>query len=81
MLAALKESSGGAVMVTDEELVREAASVSAEEGIDMSPEGGATIAAAVQLHRTGIISSDVTVVVFNTGAGWLYRKPADLLGL
>ena len=81
MLAALRDSNGGAVMVTDEALVREAGAVSAEEGIDMSPEGGATIAAAIELRQMGTISLDDTVVVFNTGAGWLYRRPGDLLGL
>ena len=80
MLTALRESNGGAVMVSDEDLMREAGKVSAEEGIDMSPEGGATIAAAIELRRVGAISAGERVVTFNTGAGWLYRRPGDLLG-
>ena len=80
MLTALRESNGGAVMVSDEDLMREAGKVSAEEGIDMSPEGGATIAAAIELRRVGAISPEERVVTFNTGAGWLYRRPGDLLG-
>jgi threonine synthase len=80
MLTALRESGGGAVMVPDDHLVREAEAVSADEGIDMSPEGGATVAAAMDLRRSGTIGADEKVVLFNTGAGWLYRRPADLLG-
>jgi threonine synthase len=81
MLTALRESGGGAIAVSDEDLVREAALVSAEEGIDMSPEGGATVAAAMELRATGIVSDAEKVVLFNTGAGWLYRRPGDLPGL
>ena len=81
MLSAIKESNGGAVMVSDEELMREAGLVSAEEGIDMSPEGGATVAATFEMQQRGWISGDETVALFNTGAGWLYRRPADLLAL
>lgn len=80
MLTALRESRGGATMVPDEDLVREAGAVAAEEGIDMSPEGGATIAAATVLRQSGAIREGDQVVVFNTGAGWLYRVPGDLLG-
>jgi threonine synthase len=81
MLSALRESQGGAIMVPDEDLVREAALVSAEEGVDMSPEGGATVAAAIALRLDGSIREGETVVTFNTGAGWLYRLPGDLLAL
>ncbi len=81
MLAALRDSQGGAVMVTDEELSREAATVSAAEGVDMSPEGGAAVAAARALRADGTIAEGDSVVVFNTGAGWLYRTPAHLPGV
>jgi uncharacterized membrane protein len=39
----------------------------------MSPEGGAAIAALEIMVKTGTIQRDARVVVFNTGAGWLYR--------
>jgi threonine synthase len=39
----------------------------------MSPEGGATVAAAAALRESGAIREDERVVLFNTGAGWLYR--------
>ena len=81
MLRALRESDGGAVMVSDEDLLREAGLVAAEEGIDMSPEGGATVAAIIEMKQRGWISGDEKVALFNTGAGWLYRRPNDLLAL
>ncbi len=73
MLEALRQSRGGAVAVTDEELSIEADRGSCREGIDFSPEGGAGLAAAVQLKAQGVIRPDEQVVLFNTGAGWLYR--------
>jgi len=81
ILQALAESGGGAIAVSDEELMTEAGMVAREEGIDMSPEGGAAVAAARQLAATGSLDSKGRIVVFNTGAGWLYRLPADLLPL
>jgi threonine synthase len=78
MLEALRESGGGAVSVTDTELGREALAATREEGIDFSPEGGATLAALRVLLARGAIRPEERVVAFNTGAGWLYREPVDL---
>jgi threonine synthase len=47
--------------------------VSAREGVDLSPEGGATVAGAAELRRSGTLGAEDRVVLFNTGAGWLYR--------
>jgi threonine synthase len=78
LLRALRESGGEAVAVSDEELAWEAARGAAEEGIDLSPEGGAGLAAARLLRQRGLLGREDRVVVFNTGAGWLYRAPTDL---
>jgi threonine synthase len=78
MLQALRESGGGAVAVSDVELEREALAATREEGIDFSPEGGATLAAARALLDRGALRPDERVVAFNTGAGWLYRDPSGL---
>jgi len=78
ILAALRESGGGAVAVTDADLMREARRGSAEEGVDFSPEGGASLAAARLLREQGALRPEDRVVAFNTGAGWLYRIPGDL---
>jgi threonine synthase len=79
MLEALRESGGGAVAVSDERLSAMAAEVSRLEGIDVSPEGGAALEGARMLRERGDIGPGERVVVFNTGAGWLYRSPDELL--
>ena len=73
MLRAIRETRGSAAAVSDEQLVERARAASAWEGIDVSPEGGAALAAAVALRDAGHIDGEEKVVVFNTGAGWLYR--------
>ncbi len=75
MLRALRESEGGAVAIDDAELERTAAATTGREGIDLSPEGGAALAAARLLRERGDLAPDDRVVAFNTGAGWLYRTP------
>jgi hypothetical protein len=39
----------------------------------MCPEGGAAVVALEKLVLEGAIECTDSVVVFNTGAGWLYR--------
>lgn len=80
MLRILKETEGGAVAVPDETMAELQAFATRQEGIDFAPEGGAAIAAAVELRQAGVLGSDEMVVLFNTGSGWLYRTPDDLLG-
>jgi threonine synthase len=73
MLRAIAETGGGAVAVTDEELSAAATELSESEGIDACPEGGATLVALRRLVADGTIDRGEEVVLFNTGAGWLYR--------
>ena len=73
MLRALKESGGGAVAVSDEALQTAATELQTVEGIDAAPEGGAALAGAIALRQRGDLKADERVVIFNTGAGWLYR--------
>jgi threonine synthase len=73
ILRGLRATEGGAVAVPDEVLTEWEHKVARAEGIDMCPEGGAAVAALAELVRRGTIRRDATVVVFNTGAGWLYR--------
>ena len=72
ILRALRESGGAAVAVTDNQLQAAARELQAE-GIDACPEGGAALAGALELEARGLIQGGERVVVFNTGAGWLYR--------
>jgi threonine synthase len=74
MLRAIRDTGGGAVAVTDEDLAAQAEIGARREGVDFSPEGGASIAAAARLRASGSLGSDDRVVLFNTGAGWLYRS-------
>jgi threonine synthase len=73
MLTALRDSGGGAVAVSDADLAARADELQTLEGIDASPEGGATLAGALVLKASGAIQPAEQVVLFNTGAGWLYR--------
>ena len=80
MLRVLRETNGGAVAVTDDTMRELARLGTQQEGVDFSPEGGASLAAAIELQRQGAIRPEDRLIVFNTGAGWLYRDGADLLG-
>jgi threonine synthase len=73
MLRVLKESGGKAVAVSDEALEDAAARLAGREGIDACPEGGAALAALEALVADGSVAPSDAVVLFNTGAGWLYR--------
>jgi threonine synthase len=73
MLSVLRQSGGEALAVTDAQLAAAATELQTLEGIDASPEGGATLAAALELKARGAVKPHERVVLFNTGAGWLYR--------
>jgi threonine synthase len=73
MLRALRESGGGAVAVPDALLTAAARDLQTLEGIDAAPEGGASLAGAIELKARGMLHPDDRIVIFNTGAGWLYR--------
>ena len=73
ILRALAESGGAAVAVSDKELIRAQQQLATSEGVDAGPEGGATLAALALLQESGTIAPDDSVILFNTGAGWLYR--------
>ena len=74
ILRALRESGGSAVAITDDDLTEAATRGSREEGIDLSPEGGAGLAAVRLLLARGELKAGERVIVFNTGAGGLYRE-------
>jgi threonine synthase len=74
MLRGIRETGGGALAVTDEELTEGARLLSSLEGVDACPEGGAAVAALQHLVAKGRLAADEEVVVFNTGAGVLYGR-------
>ncbi len=73
MLRALRESGGAAVAVSDAQLTAAARELQTVEGIDAAPEGGAALAGARVLRERGVLTGAERTVLFNTGAGWLYR--------
>lgn len=77
MLRILRATGGGAVAVDDERLAAAAQYATALEGIDFAPEGGAAVAAVAALVAQGALTASDRVVIFNTGAGWLYRPTED----
>ncbi|MXX86637.1 MAG: threonine synthase [Acidobacteria bacterium] len=72
ILAAVRESGGTAIAVSDEELMRDARRIGAAEGIFAAPEGGACLSALRRLRESGDVAEDDTVVLFNTGTGAKY---------
>jgi threonine synthase len=77
MLDLLRESGGTAVAVSDEDLVRDAREIGANEGIFAAPEGGALLSALKKLLETGEIGKEDRIVLFNTGSGIKYLEAFD----
>jgi len=72
ILRALRESSGTAIAVSDEEILAETNTIGRIQGIFACPEGGATLAAFKHLRKDSWIKDDESVVLFNTGSGHKY---------
>ena len=77
MLKIIRESNGGAIAVADEEMIRIAREVGANEGLFVCPEGAACFAALKLLRSAGKIASSERVVIFNTGSGIKYQEAYD----
>ena len=74
ILAALRDSGGTAVAVTDAELIAATREIGAAEGIFCAPEGAACWPALKQLLAAGVVGKDERIVLFNTGAGVKYLE-------
>ena len=74
MLDILRKSGGGAVAVTDEDMIASVREVGSAEGLFVAPEGAATYSALKQLLKAGTVKPDESVVLFNTGAGVKYLE-------
>src|SRR5882757_4163910 len=77
ILKILRESNGDAIAVDDEEMIRVALEVGANEGLFICPEGAACFAALKLLRLAGKIASGERVVIFNTGSGIKYLEAYD----
>ena len=74
MLDILRKSGGGAIAVTDDEMIACTREVGAAEGLFVAPEGAATYAALKHLLAAGTVRREESVVLFNTGAGVKYLE-------
>ncbi|MGA2110856.1 MAG: threonine synthase [Anaerolineales bacterium] len=74
VLRALRDSQGTATAVSDQEILIGQRDLAYREGIFACPEGGATVAALRNLLRSGWISRQERVVLFNTGTGLKYPQ-------
>ena len=74
VLRALRESGGTAGAASEDDIRTATARLARETGIDAGPEGGCALAVLEWLLRTGRLSSDDEVVLFNTGSGASYRS-------
>lgn len=72
VLDALYDTSGCAVAVDDDEIVKMRYLLASGDGEFICPEGAAAFSAAAKLRSSGWIKEDETVVVLNTGAGIKY---------
>jgi threonine synthase len=77
VLRALRATKGWAVGVPDAESLETMRWVDRHEGLFLSPEGAATIAAVRRMVREGQLGSTSRVVVFNTATGLRYPHLMD----
>ncbi len=74
ILRAIKESNGTAIAIDDSKIMEATNMIARNEGIFAAPEGGATLAAFIELKNNGWIKEDDSVVLFNTGSGHKYMN-------
>ena len=72
IIDAIKESNGTAIKISDEQMIEGVKKMSNLEGIFCAPEGGAIMSAAESLINDGVIDSDDTVLLLNTGSALKY---------
>ncbi|KAI9338349.1 threonine synthase [Zopfochytrium polystomum] len=77
ILAAIRESNGTAVAVSEADIEVWSEWFRKWEGVWAAPEGGACLAALVKLVKDGWVKPNETVVVFNTGSGLKYPLYAN----
>ena len=78
MLDILRKSGGGAIAVTDEEMIADTKVVGAAEGLFCAPEGAACFSALKKMIAAGAVSADDRIVLFNTGTGVKYLEAYGL---
>jgi threonine synthase len=74
VLNAIRESSGTAISISDEEMLDAGVQLATAEGIFAAPEGGACVAAVRRLLQTGFLKPEERIVIYNTGSGLKYLE-------
>ncbi len=74
MLDILRTSGGGALAVTDEEMIADTKVIGAAEGLFCAPEGAACFSALKKMIAMGTVSAQDRIVLFNTGTGVKYLE-------
>jgi len=77
ILAALRQSGGGAIAVSDESMVEAARELGSATGVFAAPEGAACYSALKQLVARGAVNPTESTVIFNTGSGLKYLEFYD----
>ncbi len=78
MLDILRTSGGGAISVTDEEMIADTKVVGAAEGLFCAPEGAACFSALKKMLAASTVSAQDRIVLFNTGTGVKYLEAYGL---
>ncbi len=73
-LAAIRESGGTAIAVSDEELLDASLEMAETTGIFAAPEGGACLAGLKKLLANGFLKPDERIVLYNTATGLKYLE-------
>ncbi len=74
VLEAVRQSGGTAIAVSDEELIDAGIRLATDDGLFVAPEGSACLSALEKLLRSGFLSPDEEIVIYNTGAGLKYLE-------
>ncbi|MGA9566434.1 MAG: threonine synthase [Candidatus Korobacteraceae bacterium] len=82
ILDIIRQSGGTAIAVDDDAIMAGVKDLAASEGIFAAPEGGAAMAAYLELLKSGFLKPSDEVVLFNTGSGYKYLDTfADYWGV
>ena len=74
IIETLHESKGTAVAVSDTVIIKTVKEIAKEEGMLVSPEGGAVFSAMLQLIADGFIKRTEKILLLNTGSGYKYLE-------
>ncbi len=74
ILRAIRETGGGAIAVSEPDLLAGMVELAEHHGVFACPEGGATVAALRMLRASGRVGERDRVVIFNTGSGLKYLE-------